>query len=352
MSRIKALSMFSGGGIAETYFEDAGVDIVVANELIKERAEFYTANHPSTKMICGDVTDKVVFDAIIEESKKSGVKFIIATPPCQGMSTLGLKQYATDSRNTLFYYAMNAINELSPDFVLFENVPKFIQLKYLDDGEELNVVEILQKHYSNSYNVEYKILNAMHFGVPQSRPRIIIKMFKKDKSWPWPKEEPIITLRKAIGDLPSLESGEDSGIKWHKALVHSPMQVEALRHTPEGKSALTNPVYYPKKKNGEKVKGFHNTYKRMKWDEPAPARTTNSALISGHNNVHPGRLNPDGTWSDARVLTLRELIIVSSLPLDWKIPNGYKESFVREIIGEAIPPMLSKKIVEQLTINN
>ena len=90
----------------------------------------------------------------------------------------------------------------------------------------------------------------------------------------------------------------------------------------------------------------------MKWDEPAPARTTNSALISGHNNVHPGRLNPDGTWSDARVLTLRELIIVSSLPLDWKIPNGYKESFVREIIGEAIPPMLSKKIVEQLTINN
>ena len=47
-----------------------------------------------------------------------------------------------------------------------------------------------------------------------------------------------------------------------------------------------------------------------------------------------------------------KLIIVSSLPLDWKIPEGYKESFVREIIGEAIPPMLSKKIVEQVTINN
>lgn len=352
MSRVKALSMFSGGGIAEMYFEDAGVDVIVANELIKERADFYIANHPSTKMICGDITNRDIFNAVIKEAKEGHVNFIIATPPCQGMSTLGLKQYATDSRNTLFYYAMNAIDELLPDFVLFENVPKFLQLKYIDGGDTLNVVEILNKHYGEQYYVESQILNAMYYGVPQSRPRAIIKMYKKNKLWPWPKKEPIITLRQAIGSLPSLESGEDSGIKWHKALVHSSMQIEALKHTPEGKSALTNPVYYPKKKNGERVKGFHNTYKRMKWDEPAPARTTNSALISGHNNVHPGRQLPDGTWSDARVLTLRELIIVSSLPLDWNIPQGYKESFVRELIGEAIPPMLCKKIVEQVTINN
>ena len=352
MSRIKALSMFSGGGIAETYFEESGIDVVVANELIVERANFYKANHPKTKMICGDITNKAVFDEVIGLAKQEDVKFLLATPPCQGMSTLGLKQYATDSRNTLFHYAMDAIDELLPDFVLFENVPKFCKLKYLDDGEELSIVDILHKHYDDQYVIEYDMLNAMNYGVPQSRPRVIIKMFKKDKLWPWPKEEPIITLRHAIGDLPSLESGEDSGIKWHKALVHSDMQIEALRHTPEGKSAMTNPVFYPKKKDGTRVKGFHNTYKRMKWDEPAPARTTNSALISGHNNVHPGRQLPDGTWSDARVLTLRELIIVSSLPLDWKIPEGYKETFIREIIGEAIPPMLSKKIVEQITINN
>ena len=173
-------------------------------------------------------------------------------------------------------------------------------------------------------------------------------MYKKNLIWDWPDEEPIITLREAIGDLPSLESGETSNIKWHNALTHNAMHVEVLRHTPEGKSAMANEEYYPKKKDGTRVKGFHNTYKRMKWDEPAPARTTNSAMISGHNNVHPGRMNPDGTWSDARVLTLRELIIVSSLPLSWNIPEQYKETFIREIIGEAIPPMLSKKIVEKI----
>ena len=140
MKRIKALSMFSGGGIAETYFEEAGIDVVVANELIEERANFYRANHPKTKMVCGDITDKLIYNKVINLAKEEQVKFLIATPPCQGMSTLGLKQYYTDSRNSLFYYALNAIDELLPDFILFENVPKFLQLKYRDGDDVLNVV--------------------------------------------------------------------------------------------------------------------------------------------------------------------------------------------------------------------
>ena len=174
-------------------------------------------------------------------------------------------------------------------------------------------------------------------------------MYKKDKKWPWPQEECIITLKDAIGDLPSLEPGEDSCIKWHSAKFQKNTQLEALRHTPEGCSAMKNLVFFPKKKDGTPVKGFHNTYKRMKWDEPAPARTTNSALVSGHNNVHPGRYLGEGLWSDARALTLRELIIVSSLPLSWYIPPEVSEMFVREIIGEAIPPMMCKKIVQQIS---
>ena len=70
--------------------------------------------------------------------------------------------------------------------------------------------------------------------------------------------------------------------------------------------------------------------------------------MSGRNNVHPGRPLPDGTQSDARVLTLRELIIVSSLPLDWNLPEDMKETSIRELIGEAVPPMLTKKIAERI----
>ena len=358
--KINGLSMFSGGGIAETYFEEIGIHIAVANELIPERAEFYSHTHSNTQMICGDISDKSVFEHVMEAAEQAQAKFLLATPPCQGMSTLGRKEYETDDRNSLIQYVLKAIDRLSPEYVLIENVPKFIELLYDSDGttyfsdtakaeKPYHIVELLETLYSDIYTIDMKVLNAMNYGVPQSRPRVIIKLFKKGLSWPWPKEEShIVTLREAIGDLPSLESGQSSGIKWHTALKHNDRQIEALRHTPEGKSAMKNEVYYPKKADGSRVRGFHNTYNRMRWDEPAPARTTNNHLISGHNNVHPGRLLPDGTWSDARVLTLRELIIVSSLPLDWDIPEDFPEAKIRIIIGEAIPPLLSKKIAEQI----
>ena len=358
--KIIGLSMFSGGGIAETYFEEIGIHIAVANELLPIRASFYEYTHPNTKMICGDIADDDVFSNVINSAKSEGVKFILATPPCQGMSTLGRREYENDNRNSLIKYVIKAIDELDPDYVLIENVPKFIELLYDVDGttyfsdtakaeKPYYIMDLLEMLYSNKYMIEMKVLNAMYYGVPQSRPRVIIKLYKKGLSWPWPKEEShIITLREAIGDLPSLESGQSSGIKWHTAMKHNERQVEALRHTPEGKSAMKNEVYYPKKADGSRVKGFHNTYNRMRWDEPAPARTTNNHLMSVHNNVHPGRLLPDGTWSDARVLTLRELIIVSSLPLDWNIPDDFPEPKIRMMIGEAIPPLLSKKIVEQI----
>ena len=353
------LSLFSGGGIAETYFEEIGIHIAVANELLSERAKFYQHTHPQTRMICGDITDDLIYDKVICEAKKNKATFLLATPPCQGMSTLGKREYISDKRNSLVRYVLKAIDDIQFDYVLIENVPKFIELKYNSDGTTFDpecgngksycIVELLEHLYSKDYNIEMKVLNAMNYGVPQSRPRVIIKMYKKGLSWIWPKEEAhIITLREAIGDLPSLESGECSDIKWHNALIHNERQIEALRHTPEGKSAMKNEVYYPKKIDGSRVRGFHNTYNRMKWDEPAPARTTNNHLMSGHNNVHPGRTLPDGTQSDARVLTLRELIIVSSLPLDWNLPNDMKETSIRELIGEAVPPMLTKKIAEKI----
>ena len=355
--------MFSGGGISETYFDEIGIHIAVANELIPERAKFYQHTHPNTQMICGDISDNNIFNHVMKQSEQKQVRFLLATPPCQGMSTLGRKEYESDNRNSLIKYVIKAIDRLSPDYVLIENVPKFIKLLYDSDGttyfsntaksdKPFNIIELLEVLYSSTYQIDMKILNAMNYGVPQSRPRVIIKLYKHGLRWPWPKEEShIVTLREAIGDLPSLESGETSNIKWHNALKHNPRHIEALMHTPEGKSAMKNEIYYPKKADGSKVRGFHNTYNRMHWDEPAPARTTNNHIMSGHNNVHPGRLLPDGTWSDARVLTLRELIIVSSLPLDCNIPPNYPESKIRAIIGEAIPPLLSKKIAEKIFDN-
>ena len=86
----------------------------------------------------------------------------------------------------------------------------------------------------------------------------------------------------------------------------------------------------------------------MVWDQPCPARTTFSGSMSSHNNVHPGHKLPDGTYSDARVLTLLETFIVSSIPETIDFPKDSTDTFIRTVIGEAIPPRLMMEVVNQI----
>ena len=80
--------------------------------------------------------------------------------------------------------------------------------------------------------------------------------------------------------------------------------------------------------------------------------------IGSQNNVHPGRFigkDKEGfdLYSDARVLTIYELMIISSLPKNWDIPEWASDHFIRQVIGEGIPPLLVKKIMKELVkINN
>lgn len=345
---MKGISLFSSAGIAETYFKDVGIDIIGASELIQRRCELHSFFYPKCKMICGDITKSENFEQIREIAQKNDCKFLIATPPCQGMSSLGKKDYDNDKRNYLVFYAMDLIDECDFDYILVENVPKFLKLYFPYKHKLMLLVDIFKDKYQNDYNIDSFILNAKDYGVPQSRPRGFIRLWKKGLKWGKPNTSKEITLRQAIGDLPSLESGEKSIIKWHFAKTHNYREVLAMSHTDEGKSALRNEIFYPKKENGERIKGFHNTYKRMKWDEPCPARAMNNGNMGGHNNVHPGRPLADGRRSDARVLTLRELFIVSSLPADMDLPSWCTDTLIRTVIGEAIPPRFSLSIVDKI----
>ena len=351
-TRLKAISVFSSAGIGELLLNKTNIDIIAANELLPKRADCYRHFYPSTKMICGDINDEKVKQELISIVKENDVKVFIATPPCQGLSTLGKNKkqvhFEKDKRNYLVLSTFDIIDSCDFDYILFENVPKFLEMYFPYEDDYSLLIDILQKRYSDKYIIEAKVLNAKDYGICQSRPRAIVKLYKKGLSWSWPVAEPEIPLEKAIGHLPSLESGEKSDIKWHYAKVHNERAVEALKHTPTGKSAIANEVYYPKKEDGTRIKGFHNTFKRMVWDQPCPTRTTFSGSMSSHNNVHPGRPLPDGTYSDARVLTLLETFIVSSIPEDVDFPADATDTFIRTVIGESVPPKLMMKVVEQI----
>lgn len=351
--RLTGLSLFASAGIGETYFKDVGIDIKVANELLEKRADLYRAINPEATVVCGDITKEDVFSKIIASCPKK-VDFILASPPCQGMSVAGKnrnqKTMEADERNYLITYVVKAIKATSPDYILVENVPALLKLELQYAGKYRTVLDILQYEFGDQYEIDSMVVDSADYGVPQTRLRAIIKMNRKGKKWSWPLKKDKITVRDAIGHLPSLEAGEHSEIKWHFARKHSKDNILWMKHTPTGKSAFSNPVYYPQKKDGTRVKGYESSYRRIRWDAPAPTITIRNDCIASQRNVHPGRLLPDGTYSDARVLTPLELMLLNSLPMDWNIPDDTPELLIRQCIGESIPPLMLKEIVRGIEL--
>lgn len=374
MGRIRGLSLFANVGIAEAMFAQIGVDIVLANELIEERARFYQEVYPQSEMICGDITDATIRDLIVEKAIDKKVNFLIATPPCQGMSVAGNRD-PDDPRNTLIFYAIDVIKRVHPDFVMLENVPKQLTTKIRVEDKKIPIPEYIKGELSEEYSFNQETLaKAMDFGVPQLRERNIFLLVKKgiDIHWEFPEKQEPVNLEQAIGWLPSLdpllreglalthekfpefEKKKEAGMaisKWHHPPKHPWRQVEWMMHTPTGKSAIYNEVHYPKNKDGSEIKAHHNHYRRMKWENPSRTITMFNGFISTLATVHPGRpYDKDGEtlYSDPRVLSVYELLIVMSIPLDWPIPEWVDDSFLRSVIGEGIPSKMARDIVNVL----
>lgn len=375
MSKLKGLSLFANVGIAEAYMSELGVDIKIANEIDAERARFYQDVYPDTHMICGDITDDQTRTQIVTEAIECGVDFLIATPPCQGMSEAGLR-LQFDPRNQLISYAIDVIKRVKPKFVLLENVPQQLRTKIRCNDEVVLIPEYIKRELGEFYNFNKETLvMAKDYGVPQLRERNIFLLVRKDAGvvWEFPAKQPEVTLAEAIGHLPSLDpylrDGMDTTLlhfpeyerkrqqglavsKWHYPPTHSWKQVEWMLHTPTGKSAIYNEKFYPQKADGTPVKAHHNHYRRLKWDMPCRTITQNNGVISSLACVHPGReyITECGEklYSDPRVLTIYELLIVMSLPLNWPIPEWANDTFIRKVFGEGIPSKLVKEIMNAL----
>ena len=376
MREIRGLSLFANVGIAESMFDGIGVKMLLANEIDERRARFYSEVYPKTEMICGDITDESIRNCIVEKAIEKGVNFIIATPPCQGMSVAGNRD-PEDPRNQLISYAIDIIKRVSPDFVMLENVPRQLSTKIRIGGEIIKIPEYIKKEREEEYLFNRKTLaKAKDFGVPQLRERNINLLVKKKWNfrWEFPEAVPVVTLEEAIGDLPSLDPLLHEGIKltlekfpdyekkriageqiskWHHPPVHPWRQVEWMMHTPTGTSAIFNEKFFPQKKDGTEIRAHHNHYRRMSWDKPARTVTMYNGYMSTLATVHPGRQyekNGEILYSDARVLSVYELFIVMSIPLDWPVPDWVDDSFLRFVIGEGIPSKMAKDILQNLLI--
>lgn len=374
------MSLFANIGVAEAYLKDINVDVVLANELLPKRAELYRQIYPETDMICGDILSKKVFSQLEQKGKAQDIDVIVATPPCQGMSTAGQK-IKFDERNSLVIPALKLIKSIKPKYAVIENVPDFRITSIIYKGKETLLPDVVKKELGTLYNIDINVIDTSNYSVPQVRERMIALISRKDIHNDWhlpPIDERKVTMRDVIGNLPVIdpfikdideehfrelfplyEQRRNAALRvsrWNVPPVHIYRQVMAMRYTPTGCTAFDNPdEHKPVKDDGTFVKGYHNTYKRQNWDTPAYTVTMDNRKISSQNNVHPGRLigtdeNGENIYSDPRTLTLFELMKVMSLPDDWPVPETTNEAFLRRIIGEGIPPLFMKKLFETLPL--
>ena len=376
---MKIVSLFANIGVAEAYLHELrNVKVVVANELLKRRADLYQKIYPETDMVCGDITSETVYQQILQKCQRANVDTVMATPPCQGMSTAGQK-IKFDERNSLVMHAIRLIHDLHPKYVLIENVTDFIITPIIYHGKETMLPDVVRHELEADYDIDVNVINTDDYGVPQTRARMIILMTRhgEAKHWNLPaKDKRKVTMLEAIGDIPIIdpfvkdlspeefrrrfplyEERKEAALaisRWNIPPVHIWRQVQAMQYTPTGQTAFDNPEKHrPVKEDGSFVKGYHNTYKRQNWDTPAYTVTMDNRKISSQNNVHPGRLigtdhNGENIYSDARTLTLYELMRVMSLPDDWNVPADTEEAFLRRIIGEGIPPLFIKKLFAKI----
>lgn len=167
---IKAVSLFSGAGGMDVGFENAGVQVIFANELMKEAAETYKANHPNGMMINDDINN--IMDKLDEFR---GVDLVFGGPPCQGFSVAG-KMDPDDERSKLIMTFLDVVERVQPKAFVMENVKA---LGVLEKWESIRRNYLERARQLGYFCVPF-ILNAMEYGVSQKRERIFFIGMKEN----------------------------------------------------------------------------------------------------------------------------------------------------------------------------
>lgn len=353
------IELFAGSGGLGTGFLNSGFNIISANDVWETASKTYTANHPNIKYIVKDIA-KLTGEELLEGTgyTNSDIDAIIGGPPCQGFSTLG-KRFIDDPRNKLFKEYVRIVKEIKPKIFVMENVAGILSM---EDGKVLE--QILKSFDELGYKVEYKLLNAAEYGVPQQRERTIFIGTRINVRIKYPKKThtltnekgllPALTLWDAIGDLPQSDDKEINEYSCepqndyqrkirnnatillnHKPSIHNEKAKNMMKYIPMGKSAWEVKDLIPKE--FMPTSGYGNTYARLNANEPGMTITRNFACISSSRCIHP-YLN--------RGLTAREAARIQSYPDDY-IFKGSK-SDIHLQIGNSVPPILASKLANAI----
>lgn len=163
------ISLFAGCGGSSLGYSMAGYRELLAVEWDKHAADTFRLNFPDIPVWQGDIADLSVEEILRITGLEPGQLDVLdGSPPCQGFSTAGRRKM-DDGRNQLFKEYVRILRGLRPRAFVMENVSGLVKGKM-----KLIFAEMMRDLKGSGYEVSAKVLNAMYFGVPQSRERLIV----------------------------------------------------------------------------------------------------------------------------------------------------------------------------------
>lgn len=363
---LTSMDLFSGCGGLTKGFEMAGIKSIFASDIDENCAKTFKRNFPRTPFLCKDITlitkeevDKITGGVIPD--------IIIGGPPCQGFSLANKRRnkISDDPRNRLFYGFVKFIDWYSPKAFVMENVKGLLSMQ---DGE---VLETIISSFTNAgnygYNIEYKVMLASDYGVPQNRERVILIGIRKDLNitpiHPEPTSCTKVTVDEAISDLPRINAGEGSEVQAyptepqndyqrlmrnnssyvtnHIAMKHTKRLIDRFEAIKPGQSLIDVWETHGAVKRGapgekSNIK-FSQNNQRLFGNLPAPT----IAASFQSNFIHP-HLNRNFTAREgARLQSFPDDFIFEGMRTKMSWEKGLSQY---QQIGNAVPVLMAKAI--------
>lgn len=341
--RFEVVDLFCGIGGLSYGLKTAGFHILAGYDLDWTCQYAYETNtggkfnYRDVNTITGDEINKLY------SKRKNTIRVLAGCAPCQPFSSYAFKNKQKDpNKYDLLYQFGRLVEEVRPDIVTMENVTQIIGFK-----AKPVLQDFVNGLTSLGYSVEVNRVYCPNYGIPQTRRRLVLLASKHGEIHLIPAthdKRHYITLRDAIGHLPTLAAGEsDPTDPLHRAKRLSDINMQRIIATPYGGSWRDWPDELKLQcHKTEKGRSFGSVYGRMVWDKPASTITTQCTGLGNGRFGHP---------EQNRAITAREAALIQTFPRTYHFfEDEHRVSIVKasRYIGNAVPPRLGEVIGQSI----
>jgi DNA (cytosine-5)-methyltransferase 1 len=316
------IEVCAGAGGLSKGFIDNGFNPLLLNDNNKYCIDTLKLNHPDSNIINGSMED-----IDLEKYKDINLDILMGGVPCQSFSQAGLRKGITDDRGKLILHFIKMISILNPKVFIIENV---VGLLTHEKGKTLEmVIDEIKK--LGKYVIDYKVLNANDYSVPQNRKRLIIVgvNISLNKTFQFPIADKYKPVLKDV-----LDNCPDS-----PGAVYKKEKVDIMKLVPQGGCWVDIPDNIAKKYMGNSYNsggGKRGILKRLDMKKPS------LTLLTTPSQKQTERCHPIET----RPLQILEYARIQTFPDDYKFAGSMNQIYKQ--IGNAVPVNLSRAIAKQV----